>query len=313
MLIFKKIQDMNIFSFTAEFDSEEACRNHFKSERDKIGVSCKKCGHGEHYWIKSQWSYECKKCRSRTSLRSGTIMQSSNLSFMIWYKTMFLLTATKKGFSSKEIQRQLGLKRYEPVWAMVHKLRKAMGNRDDRYTLEGMIEMDEGYFTVQASQHEHNTQKAGRGSKTKSNVMVMAESTVLEDVKTGQVERQCRYFKATVLENHQAGNTDQAFQQALENEKTIVFTDKSTSYVNIADYVELHISEKSDENTTKETLKWVHITISNAKRNFVGTYHKIKRKYLQLYLNEFVYKLNRRYFGEMIFDRLVITNITGYD
>ena len=68
-----------------------------------------------------------KKCRSRTSLRSGTIMQSSNLSFLIWYKTMFLLTATKKDFSSKEIQRQLGLKRYEPVWVMVHKLRKANG------------------------------------------------------------------------------------------------------------------------------------------------------------------------------------------
>jgi hypothetical protein len=303
---------MNIFSFTAEFDSEESCRNHFKSERDKIGILCKKCGHWEHYWIKSQWSYECKKCRSRTSLRSGTIMQSSNLSFMIWYKAMFLLTATKKGFSSKEIQRQLGLKRYEPVWAMVHKLRKAMGNRDDRYTLEGMIEMDEGYFTVQASQQEHSTQKSGRGSKTKSNVMVMAESTVLEDVETGEVERQCRYFKATVLENHQADETDQAFKQALENEKTIVFTDKSTSYVNIADYVELHISEKSSENTTKETLKWVPITISNAKRNFVGTYHKIKRKYLQLYLNEFVYKLNRRYFGEKVFDRLVIANITGY-
>lgn len=304
---------MNIFSFTAEFDSEESCRNHFKIERDKIGVSCKKCSHQEHYWIKSQWSYECKKCRSRTSLRSGTIMQSSNLSFMIWYKTMFLLTATKKGFSSKEIQRQLGLKRYEPVWAMVHKLRKAMGNRDERYTLEGMIEMDEGYFTIEASEQEHNTQKAGRGSKTKSNVMVMAESTILEDTETGKVERQCRYFKAKVLENHHAVGTDAILQQAIEREKTIVFTDKSTSYVNIADYVELHISEKSSQTTTKETLKWVHITISNAKRNFVGTYHKIKKKYLQLYLNEFVYKLNRRYFGEKIFDRLVIANITGYD
>ena len=184
LFIFKQILDMNIFSFTAEFDSEESCRNHFKSERDKIGVSCKRCSHTEHYWIKSQWSYECKKCRSRTSLRSGTIMQSSNLSFLIWYKTMFLLTATKKGFSSKEIQRQLGLKRYEPVWSMVHKLRKAMGKRDDRYTLEGMIEMDEGYFTIEASEQQHNTQKAGRGSKTKSNVMVMAESTVLENIET---------------------------------------------------------------------------------------------------------------------------------
>ncbi len=302
---------MNIFSFAAEFSSEEACRNHFKEERDKIGVICKKCSHTEHYWIKSQWSYECKKCRSRTSLRSGTIMQSSNLSFLIWYKTMFLLTATKKGFSSKEIQRQLGLKRYEPVWSMVHKLRKAMGNRDDRYTLEGMIEMDEGYFTIEASEHEHQTQKAGRGSKTKSNVMIMAESTLLEDLDTGKVERQCRYFKAKVLEDHQAIGADEVLKNAIANEKTIVFTDQSTSYVNIADYVEIHMSEKSNETTTKETLKWVHIAISNAKRNFAGNYHKIKRKYLQLYLNEFVYKLNRRYFGERIFDRLVIANITG--
>ena len=67
---------MNIFSFTAEFDSEESCRTHFKGERDKIGVICKRCSNTTHYWIKSQWSYECKQCRSRTSLRSGTIMQS---------------------------------------------------------------------------------------------------------------------------------------------------------------------------------------------------------------------------------------------
>ena len=302
---------MNIFKFTAEFDSEESCRTHFKEERDKIGVVCQKCSNTTHYWIKSQWSYECKSCRSRTSLRSGTVMQSSKLSFLIWYKTMFLLTATKKGFSSKEIQRQLGLKRYEPVWAMVHKLRKAMGNRDDRYTLEGMIEMDEGYFTIEASENAHKTQKAGRGSKTKSNVMIMAESTVLEDIESGKVERQCRYFKAKVLEDHKADGTDITFENGIDKEQTIVFTDKSTSYVNIADYVELHISEKSNETPTKETFKWVHITISYAKRNFAGNYHKIKKKYLQLYMNEFIYKLNRRYFGEKIFDRLVIANITG--
>ena len=62
------------------------------------------------------------------------------------------MAATKKGFSTKEIQRQLDMKRYEPVWTMVHKLRKAMRNRDDSYTLEGMIEIDEGYFTIKSLQ-----------------------------------------------------------------------------------------------------------------------------------------------------------------
>lgn len=301
---------MNIFSFGVEFKDEESCRLHYKSIRDKIGVTCKKCRGKSHYWLKNKWSYQCKNCKTRQSLRSGTIMESSKLSFLIWYKTMFLLTTTKKGFSSKEIQRQLGLKRYEPVWAMVHKLRKAMGVRDDRYTLEGMIEMDEGYFTVEASEVAHKTQKSGRGSKTKSNVMIASESTVIEDLETNKVERQCRYFKAKVLEDHKAQGIDKKLDQILNNEDAIIFTDKSTSYVNIADYVDLHISEISNEKTTKETLKWVHIAISNAKRNFAGTYHKIKKKYLQLYLNEFVYKLNRRYFGEKVFDRLVIASIT---
>lgn len=74
---------------------------------------------------------------------------------MIWHKTIFLLSTTKKGFSSKVIQHQLGLKRYEPVWAMVHKLRKAMGQRDNRYSLEGMIEADEGYVAIEAAAHKH--------------------------------------------------------------------------------------------------------------------------------------------------------------
>lgn len=301
---------MNLFSFTAHFGSEEACRNHFKQERDKVGVTCAKCGGTHHYWIKSRWSYECKSCRHRTSLRSGTIMQSSNLSFMVWYKAMFLMSATKKGFSSKEIQKQLAIKRYEPVWAMVHKLRKAMGKRDARYTLEGMIEFDEGYFTVESSDVEKSKGTRGRGAAGKTNVAIMAESTPLEDIETGEKSSHCRYFKAKVLTSHESSEIKDLITNTLD-EKCIVFSDKSTSYVDIADLVELHIMEKSDKETTTETLRWVHITISNAKRNLLGNYHKIKGKYLQQYLDEFVYKLNRRYFGDKIFDRLVVANITG--
>jgi hypothetical protein len=176
-----------------------------------------------------------------------------------------MMSATKKGFSTKKIQRQLGLKRYESVWAMVHKIRVAMGQRDGKYTLEGMIEADEGYFTVGASAAERSKQKAGRGSKTKSNVMVVSESTVLEDVETGKIDRQCRYFKAKVLEYHKTEGTDGTLKDAIDGETSIVFSDKSTSYLNIEDYVDIHITEKSSEQTTKETLRWVHIAIGNAK------------------------------------------------
>lgn len=302
---------MNIFTFSAHFSSEQACRDHFKQERDKQGVACKKCGHTDHYWKRDKECYECKSCKFRTSLRSGTIMQSSKLPFLVWYRAMFLMSTTKKGFSAKEIQRQLGLKRYEPVWAMVHKLRKAMGERDARYTLEGMIEMDEGYFTVASTEIEKSKGKRGRGAAGKQNVAIMAESTPLENVETGKKSKQVRYFKAKVLENHKSEQIEETISESI-NDKTIVFTDKSSSYVDISNYVELHISKKSSKESTVDTLKWVHLFISNAKRNLLGNYHQIKGKYLQLYLDEFVYKLNRRYFGERLFDRVVIAAITGY-
>ena len=137
----------------------------------------------------------------------------------------------------------------------------------------------------------------------------MAENTILEDLETGTIDRQCLYFKAKVLENHKADGTDDAIKNAVEGETSIVFSDKSISYLNITDYVDIHITEKSSERTTKETLKWVHIAIGNAKRD-LQKFHKIN-EYLQLYLNEFIYKLNRRYFGDKIFDRLVIASITA--
>ena len=112
---------------------------------------------------------------------------------------MFLLSVTKKGFSTKEIQKQLGLKRYEPVWAMVHKLRRAMGTRDSKYTLEGMIEFDEGYFTVESSEVEKSKGKRGRGAAGKQNVAISAESIPLEDIETGKKSKHCRYFKAKLF------------------------------------------------------------------------------------------------------------------
>lgn len=301
---------MNIFTFSAHFTSEESCREHFKQQRDKEGVICKKCQSDHHYWLKGKQSYQCSKCSFRTSLRSGTVMESSKLPFLVWYRAIFLVTATKKGFSSKEIQKQLGLKRYEPVWAMIHKLRKAMGNRDDLYTLEDMIEMDEGYFKVETTQFERDNLKRGKGSQGQQNVGIMAESTPLEDVETGEKSSHCRFFKMKVLDSHKSESINEMLKESID-EKDIVMSDKSTSYVDISDYVEVHVMEKSSKETTETTLKWVHVAISNAKRTLLGNYHKIKGKYLQLYLNEFVYKLNRRYFGEKLFDRLIIAGITS--
>lgn len=300
---------MNILQSTEEFPNEESCRLHFKKQREKEGVICKKCKGTKQYWLKNKSKWQCARCSFRTTLRSGTIMESSKLKFRIWYLAMAFMTYSKKGISASELQRQLNHKRYDTIWSLMHKIRIAMGNRDALYNLEGMIEFDEGYFGKSTSGKVKL--KRGRGSQRKVNVAVMAESTPLEDINSGKKSSHCRYFKMQVLQTHKKDEINRLIEDNFED-CHIVFSDKSSSYVDISDHVEAHVSEISTKKTTKTTLKWVHIAISNAKRTLLGIYHKIKGKYLQCYLDEFCYKLNRRNFGEHLFDRLVLAVAKTY-
>lgn len=237
-------------------------------------------------------------------------MEHSNLPVRMWYLAMAFMSYNMKGISATELSRQLGEARYGTVWKLMHKIRQAMGQRNALYGLEDMIEFDEAYFVTETTRKELSETKAGRGSTRVQNVAVMAESTPLEDPHTGETSKHCRYFKMKVLGSHKADVIDQVIEESFE-ERAIVFSDQSTSYINISDYVEVHVTEKSTNQTTTTTLKWVHIAISNAKRTILGIYHKIKGKYLQRYLDEFCYKLNRRYFGQFLFDRLMVAVSTA--
>lgn len=276
---------------------------HFKTFREREGIVCKKCSNTKHYWLQEKWQWQCSKCRFRTTLRSGTIMESAKLSFYKWYLCMAFMSSTKKGISALEMQRQLGHKRYRTIWVMMHKIRAGMGKRDDRYVLNGGVELDEGYFEKTAPIKVKL--KRGRGSQSKTNVAVMTESTPLEDIETGEKSSHFRYAKMKVLTSHKASEINDVVKKNI-NKTSLIITDKSTSYEDFSKMFETHVSFKSDKTITKTSLKWVHVTISNAKRNLLGVYHMVSNNYLQNYLNEFCYRLNRRYFGENLFNRMVI-------
>ena len=72
---------MNILPFIEEFPDEQSCKSDFKNNREKEGVFCKKCGCSDHYWLQNKWQWECKGCKFRTTLRSGTLMEASKLPF----------------------------------------------------------------------------------------------------------------------------------------------------------------------------------------------------------------------------------------
>lgn len=301
---------MTLINFIESFPDEESCKWKFKEYRDHVGVVCSKCGGTDHYWKKDKEQYECKVCKTRTTLKSGTVMHKSKLPFRYWFIAMHLLTSTKKSFSAKEIQRQLGHKRYHPIWHMVHKLREAMGKRDGEYILAGRIELDEGYFSTETPENQKGKPlKRGRGSQKKTKVLVMAESEMIESPKKGKKPRRVGYIKMQVIKDLKSETIDEIVQKmAIDCDE--VDTDDSTSYVNLKSYIPKHNSQVIPKERIGEILPWVHIAISNAKRQLINTFHDIKPEYLQKYLDEFCYKFNRRYHGEALFNRLLVTCVS---
>lgn len=303
---------MNLLNFVSEFPDEASCKARWKEYREKVGVLCVKCGSTEHYWKSDKECYECKQCKYRQSLRSNTVMHGSQLPFRYWFIAIHLLTSTKKSFSAKELQRQLGHNNYNPIWSMLHKLRLVMGKRDAEYNLEGVVELDEGFFSTEIPDDEKDQPlKRGRGSQKKSKVLVMAESAPVptEDLKKGQKPRKVRYLKMIVIEDLKSETIDPLVSQHVDKHATID-SDHSTSYTNFQSLVKEHRPKVIPKEELGKALPWVHIAISNAKRMFLDVFHDIQPEYLQSYLNEFCYKFNRRYFGEKRFDRLLIAGVS---
>jgi hypothetical protein len=296
---------MKLLDFFKSFPDEEKCRLHFKKLREHEGVMCKGCMGLDHWWLPSKRLYECKGCGRRMSLRSGTVMENSKLPYLYWYVAMHLMTATKQPISAKELHNQLGHKYYQPIFEMMHKLRKAMGNRDANYQLEGQIEVDEAFFGVNTKLAEGERLKRGAGSQRKAKVLVMAESEAVREPKKGRKRYRCGHFKMLALPDLAADTIGDEVKVAI-GEEAHLRADDSSSHVGLqgcAKSVEIRAMPGEDG---ARLLPWVHTAISNAKAAILGTYHGVSRDYLQNYLNEFCYKLNRRYFGHHMFERLAV-------
>ncbi|MBU2018030.1 MAG: transposase [Bacteroidetes bacterium] len=105
--------------------TEKECRLIFKEYREKMGVKCKKCSQKRHYFIASRMQWHCKNCGFRTTLRSGTALENSKLSFQKWFQAINILSQDVNGVSAKQLQLLIGLKRYQPAWSMLHKIRRS--------------------------------------------------------------------------------------------------------------------------------------------------------------------------------------------
>jgi len=301
---------MKILSFSQRFPNDETCRIYLKEQREKQGITCKHCGGVKHYWLENQQLWKCAACGSWTNLKAGTIMHKSKLPVRTWFECIHLMTATKKSISALEMQKQLSIHHsYQPVWYMMQKIRVAMGKRDKNYLLSGEIEVDDSFFKIVDTELDDNDeQKRGRGAATQQKVLVMVESTPNpKQVNPHKKDRIMGFVKMVTMDDLSAAGINYELQKNI-SPKAHIITDGYRGYASSP------ISHTAMTVLPKEAgkkLPWVHTMISNAKRILRGTHHSIGKHYMQNYLNEFTYKLNRRTFSTDLFDRMITCSVAS--
>lgn len=273
--------------FQQKFQTESACEQHLFSIRWQDGFCCPKCGHREYYKIAKPLLFQCRACRRQTSLTAGTILHKTRTPLTVWFWALFLVAHDKRGISALTLSRELEVT-YKTAWLMLHKIRRAMQDREQQYVLSGIVEMDEAYFGGPGEEP-----RRGRGTNKTPVLVAMALNGLGKP----------KYLKMRATDNVQGKTLAQFVKDALADDVTIV-SDGFGAYKKLA---ETHktLAMKFDPTNNPDHMRWVHKAISNAKAFIAGTYHGIKGKHLQAYLDEYDYRYNRRNFQGEWFNRLL--------
>jgi hypothetical protein len=258
---------------------------------------------------------DCKKCRAQTSLTARTIFHKTRTPLLKWYGLLYRMAMDKVGTSVAEMQRVLDIQDYKTAWLMGHKVRKAMSDRDARYALAGLVEMDDSFFGPPGHIH-------GRGSERKSTVLCAV--SLYQDAKG---KRKPGFAHMQVVEDASAESIAKFLQRlgcgpdTTEGRELLdaIRTDGWKSYRRAAQneglrHYRVVLRKPADAG---RLLPWVHRVISNAKSVIRGTHRGVSEKHLQSYLSEVCYRFNRRFWERELFDRLihacVSTHTVTYD
>lgn len=255
------------------FSSQASCLEYLASIRWAKGFTCPKCS-ANAKWKSKRSLWICSKCEFQSSPIAGTIFQDTKVGLPIWFQMMWWFVGQKSGANALSLQKNFGIGSYRTAWVILGKLRLCMV-RQGREKLSGEVEVDEAFLG---------------GTNNKKMFIVAAE---IRGKGTGRIRMQR-------LESRAATEIQKFILEFIELDSTIV-TDRLTSYVTISERGYTHRPQKKPkyfENASGDDdrhLPRVHRAISLLKRWFYGTYQgKIGGANLQHYLDEFVFRFNRR-------------------
>jgi hypothetical protein len=282
--------------FQRAFPDDGACARYLEAMRWPNGFACQHCGlvsKPYRFPTRSSVVLRCRGCKANTSLTAGTVMQSSHTPLSTWFWGAYLMTTQIPGQSAVQFQRQLALTRYETAFQILHKLRAGMVRPErDAIGDEHPVEVDECYVGGE-------TRGEGRGTHHKSTVVGAVEVRSRQD--GGKTHKRRVYagrLRLRVVPDRSAETLTGFVKDDIATGATIS-TDGWDSYNGIAAMGYRHeaLTLAGDPDKAETHLPMVHLVFSNMKTWIKGTHHgRIEPKHLQAYLNEYVFRFNRRFY-----------------
>jgi len=268
--------------FQRRFPDEATCRAYLFDSRWPEGFQCPRCGSQSATALPRRLLWQCSTCRYQASVTAGTVLHRTRTPLHLWFWGAYLVTTATPGISALQLQRQLGIKRYETAWTMLNKLRRAMVN-PAREPLTGAVEVDECFV----GGHEAGL-RGGRQHGVKALVVVAVE---IRGAGSGRVRLQ-------VIDDASA-DTLCPFVIASVTAGTTVHTDGWPGYTRLTrlGYDHQARSQRAGRllgENTDEILPRVHRVISHLKTWLQGTHRGVSEEHLQVYLDEFAFRFNRR-------------------
>ncbi len=271
-------------SFLERFGTDAQCRSYLFQARWPQGFRCAGCGHDDAHALRTRQVYECALCGKQHSLLAGTIFEQTKTGLARWFLAIFLVTSSKGGISAMELQRQMGFGSYQTAWTWLHKIRKAM-IRPDRGLLTERVEADETYLGGP------KPGKPGRGATGKTVV-----AGAIESGRGKSKGRRLGRLRMAVVADASANSLGGFLTDAVAK-TTEVATDGWSGYTSLdaAGYGHEPLNLNASWGDAALRLPAVHLVFGLAKRWLLGTHHgAVRRKHLQAYLDEFVFRFNRR-------------------
>jgi transposase-like protein len=268
----------NIFEFTQRFASEEACWQYLANIRWPKGFRCPIDGLPPRTFVKTRKLWTCPNGH-QTSVTAGTTMHLTRTPLTKWFWAAYLMVANKPGISALQLQKHVG-GRLETAFIILHKLRAAMVN-PDRTKLSGYVEVDETII---------GSSEAGKGHAGRA--YVEGKSIVVGAVEVhGDYSGRIRMRKVDTFKEHDLVGF---IRDHIEPGSTVA-TDGFLAYQNLRRYGYNHVViEGATSKEVAQKMPKIHIAFGNLKTWLNGTHHGVSGKHMQGYLNEYVYRWNRR-------------------